>query len=72
MIVTAADAKRIIRAAYGPEFAFRLTKQCTVGVRPVYDPAPMLAWRKLATGKDSVVAIGRMVANGAIDWEYAP
>lgn len=70
MIVTANDAKRIIRAAYGSEFAFRLTKQCTVGVRPVYDPAPMLAWRKLAPGPNSAVAIGQLCANGAINWEY--
>lgn len=71
MIVTQADARRIIARHYGQEWAdkTRLTTDCTVGCRPSYDPRPNLCWRKLATGKDSAVAIGVMVAGGGIDWQ---
>lgn len=75
MIATLADARRIIAAEYGLDFKFRITKACTVGVRPVYQTnvgMHMLAWRKLDAGKDSAVRIGRIHSGGQIDWEYVP
>jgi hypothetical protein len=82
MIVTQSDARKIIAAAYGPDFKFRLTIACTVGVRPVWQTnlgIATLAWRKLAVDSykgrkataPSAVKIGRMLPNGAIDWNYS-
>lgn len=68
---TERDAKTIIRALYGPDFKFRFTVGCTIGVRPVHDSRPMLAWRKAATGKNSMVHIGECSRAGAIDWQWA-
>ena len=70
MIVSRADARRIIRAAYGPEFAFRiLAKSCTIGCRPVSDPNPTLCWYALDAGKDSAVKLGVMRPDTSIDWD---
>lgn len=71
---TERDAKTIIRAYYGEGFKFRITTGCQIGVRPTYETAiglPTLAWRRLAPGKDSAVAVGAMVAGGGIDWQWA-
>lgn len=81
MLVTQSDARKIIAAAYGSDFKFRLTVRTTVGVRPVHQTnigMPTLAWRKLAVDRvkggpamlPSAVYIGRMLPNGAIDWDY--
>ncbi len=74
MITTDRDARRIIKQAYGDSFEFRLTTGTQIGCRPVYELGirPMLAWRKLASGKASAVAIGQLFTNGTIDWDYAP
>lgn len=71
MIVTQSDARKIIKAAYGPDLTFRLTTQCQVAVRQIYDPRPSLAWRKLLPG-DSAVCIGCVLPSGDIDWDYQP
>lgn len=82
MIVTQNDARKLIAAAYGSDFKFRLTIKTTVGVRPVWQTnigMPTLAWRKLAVDSfkgrkatlPSAVKIGRMLPNGAIDWDYS-
>lgn len=68
MIVTQRDARRIIARAYGDAFPVRLTTGTNVGVRPVWDTAPMLAWRKIVPGKTSAVCIGIMDRTGLIDW----
>ena len=70
MLVTVADARRIIAAAY-PDMQFRITTKCTIGCRPVYDPAPTLVWTKLDRGSDSVVRIGRLLPGNDIDWNYS-
>jgi hypothetical protein len=73
-IYTAKDARAIIRAYYGPDFGFRMTTGCTIGCRPSYQVdigLPTLAWRKLATGPDSAVAIGELKTSGGIDWSWA-
>ena len=76
MIVTIADARRIIARHYGDEFAksIRFTpKGCAVYVRPSYETSfgkPTLCSRKLAPGPDSTVWIGRMSSSGAIDWTW--
>ena len=72
MIVTQSDARRIIRAAYGEEFACRLTGRVTLGVRPVFDPRPTLAWIKIAPGRHSAVRIGRMLPDCTFDWHWSP
>jgi hypothetical protein len=74
MIVTQSDARKILARVY-PNMGtpVRLTTACTVGVRPVYETElglPTLAWRKVATGKDSAVRIGRFLPGGAIDWSW--
>jgi hypothetical protein len=73
MTLTEREARAAIQRAYGPDFKFRLTTNCTIGVRPVYQMnvgMHTLAWRKLATGKNSAVKIGRVMSGGAIDWDY--
>jgi hypothetical protein len=71
MIVTRADARRIIAREYGPEFKFRLTSgSAQIGCRPVGDPRPSLAWRALAPGADSAAVIGLLLPGGAIDWQH--
>jgi len=77
MLVTQADARRIIKEAYGDNFKFRLTTSCTIGVRPVWQVnlnMHTLAWRKLHADKKgdlpSAVYIGRLMNNGTIDWDY--
>ena len=75
MVLTQRDARKVIAKVYGPDFAFKLTTQCTVGVRPYYQTElglVTLAWRKLVSGPDSVVNVGRLLSNGAIDWSYDP
>jgi hypothetical protein len=76
MIVTIADARRIIARHYGEDFAksvrFR-ANGCAVYVRSFYETSfgkPTLCSRKLAPGPDSVVRIGRMLSSGAIDWAW--
>ena len=74
MIVTQADARRIIKDAY-PYMPFRLTKSCSIGVRPTHETAlgiPTLCWRKLLSGRDSAVQIGIMLADASIDWDWRP
>lgn len=61
------DAQRIIASHY-PGMKFRITTGCTIGVRPVFDFRPKLAWRALAKGSDSAVAIGVLLPSGNIDW----
>jgi hypothetical protein len=73
MIYTDSQARKIIRAAYGDTFQFRLTTGCQIGVRPVYEASVglhTLAWRKVAKGPNSAVQIGLLLPNGAIDWAY--
>jgi len=77
MIVTQADARRIIKEAYGKDFKFRLTTSCTIGVRLVWQVnlnMHTLVWRKLHADKKgdipSAVYIGRLMNNGSIDWDY--
>lgn len=77
MLVTQADARKIIAAAYGSDFKFRLTVRTTIGVRPVWQTnlnMHTLAWRKLCVDRKgdlpSAVYIGRVLPNGAIDWKY--
>lgn len=61
MIVTQHDASRILQKYYGSDFKPRLTTKQQIGVRPLYDPQPMLAWQKLARGRDSAVRIGTVM-----------
>jgi hypothetical protein len=61
------DARRIIDSNY-PATQCRITTSTTIGVRPVYDFRPRLAWRAIAKGSDSAVAIGILLAGGKIDW----
>lgn len=71
MILARENAREFIRKQY-PGMAFRITKQCTIGVRPTYEVAtglPVLAWRKLPTD-GCRVHIGKMLPNGSIDWTY--
>ena len=76
MIVTVADARRIIARHYGDDFAksIRFTpKGTSVYVRPSYETAfgkPTLCSLKVAPGPDSVVRIGRMHSGGGIDWQW--
>ena len=73
MIVTDKDARTLIQRAYGTDFKFRLTTRCQIGTRPTWQTTVgmvTLAWRKLAAGKTSAVAIGRLSAGGSIDWTY--
>lgn len=73
MIVTQSDARRIIAAHYGLEFDYRMTTGCTIGMRPRYQTELgflTLAWRKLATGKASAVAVGLVTPTGSIDWKW--
>ncbi len=72
VIVTQADARRIIRAAYGEGFAYRLTGRVTIGVRPVSDPRPTLAWIKVAPVRHSAVRIGRLLPDCTFDWQWSP
>jgi hypothetical protein len=73
MIVTANDARELIRSAYGADFKFKiLSKSVTLGVRPVYDPAPSLAWIRLCPGADSAVKIGELSRDGYINWSWEP
>jgi len=73
MIVSANDARELIRSAYGDDFKFKiLSKSVTLGVRPVYDPAPSLAWILVSPGTDSAVKIGELLRGGQIDWSWEP
>ena len=74
MIVTQRDAAKIIAAHYGLDFDYRLTTGCTIGVRPVFETQLgflTLAWRKMATGRNSAVRIGLMRPDCTIDWNWA-
>ena len=71
MIATQQDARRIIASLYDT-MPFKLTAKTQIGVRPVYDPRPTLAWCKLDTGRDSAVRIGHLQPSGGIDWSWAP
>ncbi len=70
MIVTQPDARRIIAAHYD-DMPFKLTAKTQLGVRPVFDPRPTLAWCKLDTGRDSAVRIGQLLQAGGIDWDWS-
>lgn len=68
MIVTLQNARKIISTLY-PDMPFRITKSCQLGVRPIYDPRPAIAWRKLDSGTDSAVKLG-LFDGHMIDWEW--
>lgn len=74
MIVTQSDARLTLFAVYGDEArSWRLTTKCQIALVPTYKTAlgtPTLAWRKLESGRDSLVHVGRMHSGGAIDWEW--
>ena len=77
MMCTPNDARRIIRAAYGEDFKFRiLSSSTTVGVRPVSDLRPTLLWKRVSRGKDSVVRIGELRRDRSgfltTDWDWQP
>jgi hypothetical protein len=70
MIMTRNDARNLIRAEYGDDFAFRIcAASVTVGVRPVCDPRRMLAWQALTAGRGSAVRVGVIDRLGKIDWD---
>jgi hypothetical protein len=73
MLTTRENARRIIRDHYGDAIKPRFTTRCTIGVRPLIDTALgryTLAWRSLATGSDSAVALGRLLPGNTIDWQW--
>lgn len=78
MIVTRADAARIIGRYYGEEFAksvrFR-PRGVSVYCRPSYEVSlgmPTLCSRKIIPGKDSTIWIGLLLPGGGIDWNWSP
>lgn len=74
MIVTQSDARLTLFAVYGADANnWRLTTKCQLAMIPVFKiqlGTPVLAWRKLESGKDSLVHIGRVSAGGAVDWDW--
>lgn len=68
MIIDRRSARALIARHY-PGMPFRITSSSTtIGVRPVSDPRPTLAWRALCAGSDSAVRIGIMRPTTDIDW----
>lgn len=70
MIATQQDARRIIASQYD-DMPFKLTAKTQIGLRPVYDMRPILAWCKLDKRGDSAVRIGLMQGSGNIDWNWS-
>jgi hypothetical protein len=79
MIVTRADARRIIESAYRGKLSFRISTRVQIGARMKYESMlgqPTLAWQALDKGSDSAVRIGCIVPlsllnGGSIDWTYS-
>ena len=72
MIVTQKDAHQILAHHYGA-MPVKLTTRCVIGVRTSGEAKlglPILAWRKLQPGPLSMVQIGRVLANGDVDWHW--
>lgn len=71
MIVSREQARAIIARAY-PGMSFRITRSCTLGVRPVAQVTadlPCLAWQAVSADR---VRLGRLAPPCSIDWSYAP
>jgi hypothetical protein len=73
VICTQQDARLTLFAVYGGEVSYRLTTRCQIAACPVHvtqTDTPVLAWRKLEAGKDSLVHMGRVLPGGTIDWDW--